>query len=57
MLSEWQIKTNNKDKLHPKCKGKECGSYEICEPNRIMIFGCIHYDYESENQMIEEELK
>ena len=57
MLSEWQIKTNNKDKLHPKCEGSVCGSYGICEPSRVMILGCTLYDNKIEEQMIEEELK
>ena len=51
--------TNIQDKQHPQCMGKTCGSWVICDANEtgIMNFGCVRYDEETENQMIDDEIE
>jgi len=56
-LSIWQLATNNTEKLHPKCEGKVCGSYELCNNDtKILMFGCIYYTEEIEDEMIDSEV-
>ena len=51
--------TNIQDKQHPQCIGKTCGSWGICDANEtgIMNFGCVNYNEETENQMIDDEIE
>lgn len=57
-LKPWQIATHNEEKQHPKCIGKECGTWELCSANDtdILIYGCVFYDEEAEEQKITDEI-
>ena len=58
-LNIWQIATNNNEKQHPKCVGKECGTWELCNTNEteILNYGCVYYDEEAENKLIDDEIE
>lgn len=58
-LNIWQKATGNLDKKHPGCIGRECGTWELCDngETKVLIYGCIYYDEEAENQMINDEIE
>jgi len=59
ILNLWMKATNSPDKQHPKCIGKTCGTWGMCNANEtgILNFGCIYYDDDTENQMIDDEIE
>jgi len=55
----WMKATNTSDKQHPKCIGNICGTWELCDAAEtgILNFGCVYYDDEAENKMIDDEIE
>ena len=58
-MNLWMKATNTQDKQHPQCVGETCGSWGICNANEtgIMNFGCVHYDEETENKILDDEIE
>jgi hypothetical protein len=58
-LNVWMKATKTTDKQHPKCEGEICGSWDICNAceTAISYIGCVLYDEEAENKMIDDEIE
>jgi hypothetical protein len=58
-MNLWMKATNTLDKQHPKCIGKNCGTWELCNAceTYVLVVGCVYYNDEIMEQMIDDEIE